>query len=112
MNKYHNREVTSVVGHFDSQKEYNRYRELDLLQRAGKIKNLKRQIRYSILPAQKRADGRRERGIEYIADFVYEEATPDGWQTVVEDVKGKITAAYVMKRKMMLWRYGISIRET
>lgn len=42
----------------------------------------------------------------YRADFKY---TEDG-KTVVEDVKGFRTKEYILKRKMMLWKYGIRIR--
>ena len=49
-----------------------------------------------------------ERACYYVADFVY--AGADGY-TVVEDVKGIRTKAYLMKRKLMLYRYGISIQE-
>lgn len=55
-----------------------------------------------------------ERGVGYIADFAYK--TRDG-ATVVEDVKGYRDpssapyAKYVIKRKLMLWKYGIKIKE-
>lgn len=52
-----------------------------------------------------------EKAVGYVADFVYEEKTTDGWQEVVEDVKGFRTHDYIIKRKLMLWRYGIRIRE-
>ena len=44
----------------------------------------------------------------YVADFVYE----DNGDTVVEDTKGMRTKEYVIKRKLMLYRYGIRIKET
>lgn len=43
----------------------------------------------------------------YIADFVY---TQDGSE-IVEDTKGTRTAVYRIKRKLMLERYGIQIKE-
>ena len=49
-----------------------------------------------------------ERPVDYIADFVYRDK--DG-NEVVEDVKGVRTRVYVIKRKLMLWRHGIRIRE-
>ena len=48
-----------------------------------------------------------ERECSYKADFVYGE---DG-KTVVEDVKGFRTKEYIIKRKLMLERYGIRIRD-
>lgn len=49
-----------------------------------------------------------ERACSYVADFVY--TTRDG-KLVVEDAKGFRTEAYKLKKKLMLWRYGIDIKE-
>ena len=88
---------------FDSQKEYNRWCNLRLLERAGKISDLKRQVSYELIPKQ---NG--ERACSYVADFVYNE---DG-KTVVEDCKGFRTEGYKIKRKLMLWVHNIKIKET
>lgn len=48
-----------------------------------------------------------ENECSYVADFVYEENET----TIVEDTKGFRTDAYIIKRKLMLERYGIQIRE-
>lgn len=88
---------------FDSQKEYIRWCNLRLLERAGKITDLKRQIPYELIPKQ---DG--ERACTYVADFVYYE---DG-NLVVEDCKGFRTEAYRIKRKLMLLVHNIKIKET
>lgn len=99
--------------HFDSKREARRYMDLWLMQRSGEITNLRTQVKYSLLPKQVHPDGTQERAIDYVADFVYEE---DG-ETVVEDSKGfrnTASAAYrvfVMKRKMMLYFHGITVRE-
>lgn len=106
MSKYHNKRIVTPDGKFDSRREYERWCELKLLQRAGKISGLKRQVRYNLVPIQ-HAKGRNERAIDYIADFVY---CKDG-QMVVEDVKGKRTSEYIIKRKLMLYVHGIAIRE-
>ena len=53
----------------------------------------------------------RVRPIVYRADFTYRERTGDGWRPVVEDVKGVRTKEYNMKRKMMLEKFGVKIRE-
>lgn len=105
--KYGNRKTTHNGVTYDSRKEAKRGSELLLLERAGAIQNLRRQVRYELIPSQ-RIDGKVvERPIHYIADFVYEE---DG-ETVVEDTKGYKTADYIIKRKLMLWRHGIRIKE-
>lgn len=99
--------------HFDSKREARRYMGLWLMQRSGEITNLRTQVKYPLLPKQVHPDGTRERAIDYVADFVYEK---DG-ETVVEDSKGfrnTASAAYrvfVMKRKMMLYFHGITVRE-
>ena len=108
MNKYHNKKITRDGETFDSQKEYRRFCELRLLERAGRIADLQRQVKFELIPSQ-RIDGKVvERACVYVADFVY---TEDGKQ-VVEDTKGVRTADYIIKRKLMLWVHGIQIRET
>lgn len=108
MSKYYSRKVTQDGETFDSQKEYRRFCELRLLERAGAVTDLRRQVKYELIPAQ-RVDGKVvERACSYVADFVY---TENG-QQVVEDTKGYRTQEYRLKRKLMLWVYGIQIRET
>lgn len=108
--KYGNKRVQTADGQtFDSHKEYSRYLELKLLERGGYIKNLRRQVAFELLPSQKRDGKVIERPVVYKADFVYEE---DG-EEVVEDVKSEATKTkeYILKRKLMLWQYGIRIKE-
>lgn len=98
---------------FDSKREARRYMDLWLMQRAGEISGLRTQVKYELIPKQVHKDGTKEKSIEYVADFVYEQ----GGETVVEDSKGfrdTSSAAYrvfVMKRKMMLYFHGITVRE-
>lgn len=126
MNKYHNKKVTSYDGiQHDSKKEARRWCELKLLEKAGKISELQRQVEFELIPAQyetyeryskkgeKLADGTRlvERKCCYIADFVY---TENG-QRVVEDTKGykrgSAYAIFAIKRKLMLYVHHVKIRE-
>ncbi len=106
--KFYNKSVDFQGEHFDSKKEFDRYGVLRLLQRGGQIANLRRQVKFVLIPAKK-GEYRNERECAYIADFVYE--TPDG-KLVVEDVKGMRTKEYIVKRKLMLAKYDISIKET
>ena len=92
---------------FDSKKEYNRYRELLLLERGRKIANLQRQVKFVLIPAQYINGKCVERECSYIADFVYH----DGNGKVVEDTKGFRTDSYKIKRKLMLYVHGIQIKE-
>ena len=122
-NKYNAKKVSVDGIEFDSKKEAKRYQELLLLQKAGEIYMLERQKVYELLPAQREPDtvGKRggvikgkllERAVEYVADFVY---TDKNGKTVVEDVKGfregGAYAVFVLKRKLMLYRYGIKVIE-
>jgi len=121
-NKYSARKITRDGMVFDSLKEYRRWLELSLLERAGTIANLQRQVPFKLIPAQyevieryskktgkRLKDGQKcvELEVKYIADFVYEK---DG-KTVVEDTKGMKTKDYIIKRKLMLWVHGIKINE-
>ena len=116
--KYNNQKVTVDGETFDSKKEARRYVELLLLEKAGVISNLQRQVKFVLIPAQREPDTVGPRGgikkgktIEkeccYIADFVYQEKG----SMVVEDTKGFRTTDYKIKRKLMLCIHGIQIRE-
>lgn len=116
--KYQNKKVEVAGIVFDSKREANRYNELLLLEKAGAISNLQRQVKFILIPSQREPDtvGKRggihkgkllEKECAYYADFVY---TENG-KTVVEDTKGVRTTEYIIKRKLLLYRYGIRIRE-
>lgn len=116
--KYHSRKITRDGMTFDSVKEYRRFCELSLLERAGTITDLQRQVKFVLIPVQREPDtiGKRggivkgkliERECAYIADFVYVE----NGAKVVEDTKGFKTPDYIIKRKLMLWVHGIKINE-
>lgn len=123
---------------YASKREAKRAAELRLMEKAGEISNLREQVEYELLPTvYEREDGLgyyspsskmtkreaekaagcklkiMERGVSYVADFVYQK---DG-HTVVEDAKGyKNTSAaiyrvFVIKRKLLLGKYGIRVVE-
>jgi hypothetical protein len=101
MSKYHaiKTEVDGFV--FDSRREAARYRELKLLEQAGKIFNLTLQPRYNMMLNGKRLGF-------YKADFQY--ITQSG-AVITEDVKGVRTAVYRLKKKIVEAQYGITITE-
>ena len=122
MSKYHSRKITKDGETFDSIKEYRRFVELSLLEKAGTITNLRRQVEFILIPAQwetferysdktgnRLKDGRKcvEQKCSYFADFVY---FKDG-QKIVEDTKGVKTKDYIIKRKLMRYLHDISIHE-
>ena len=82
-----------------------------MLLRCGQIQDLRLQANFTLQEGYTTADGERVRPIVYRADFTYRERTGDGWRPVVEDVKGVWTKEYNMKRKMMLEKFGVKIRE-
>lgn len=105
--KYHARKTTVDGITFDSEREAYRYLELKGMEEDGVIEDLRRQVRYELVPAFD-VDGRHYRPVYYVADFTYVE---DG-KEVVEDVKGMRTDVYKLKSKLFARRYGISIKET
>ena len=123
INKYGSKKIVVDGITFDSKKEAHRYQELLLLEKAGEIKYLKRQVKYILIPEQREftneiyTKGRKkgcfkkgrliERECAYIADFEYVE----NGKFVVEDTKGFKTKDYIIKRKLMLHVHGIRIKE-
>ena len=122
-NKYHNKKIIVNGEKFDSKKEYVRFRQLELLEKSGHITDLKRQVKFVLIPTlreeptevykkgpqkgQPKQGKVLEKETAYIADFVYQK---DG-KTVVEDAKGMRTKDYILKRKLMLWVHKIRIEE-
>jgi hypothetical protein len=102
--KYRNVKVTDAAGAVhDSTKEFKHWQELQLRERAGEIRSLRRQVPFALVVG----------GVlvcTYVADFVYEIDAA----TIVEDCKSPPTrklAAYSIKRKLMQAIHGIQIRE-
>lgn len=113
MNKYGAKKIKDpATGYvFDSKKEFIRWCELRILERSGKITDLKRQVKYVLLPAQRGSNGKViERECSYVADFVYYDFALK--QQIVEDCKGFKTEAYKLKKKMLLYFHNITIKET
>lgn len=122
MAKYKNKKITVDGIVFDSKKEAKRYTELKALERAGAIIDLRLQVKYTLIPAQREKvyDQKKqiwkygkiiEREVSYIADFQYLDSD---FKLHVEDVKNpylRKEPRYVMKRKMMLYFHGIRIEE-
>lgn len=125
MNKYGNKKVVIDGEVFDSKREAYRYQDLKFRESIGAISDLRRQVVYELIPAQREKStkvykkGRKkgqpiegkiiEKAVTYIADFVYVDNTTG--KEVVEDAKGMRTRDYILKRKMMLYFHGIKIQE-
>ena len=121
MNKYKNKKVMTSDGIWhDSKREARRWEELLLLFKAGYIMDLKRQVKFVLIPTQRGEDTIGKRGVHYpgkvierecayIADFVYWDLK--NAKQVVEDAKGVRTPEYKIKRKLMLYIHGIRVVE-
>ncbi|OHE63878.1 MAG: hypothetical protein A2001_01570 [Treponema sp. GWC1_61_84] len=88
---------------FDSAAEMTRWVYLRALERAGRIRNLERQVEYVLVPGFVSAKFGKMRALKYRADFRYIETKNE--KEVVEDVKGCVTDSYRIKRTLLLWRY-------
>lgn len=117
MQKYRNQKS----GKYHSKREHDRAFELQLLQRAGIISDLQEQVKFVLIPTQREPatvgprGGKKpgkviEQECTYIADFVYTNTATGA--KIVEDSKGFRTKDYIIKRKLMLYVYGIRIYET
>lgn len=116
--KYNARKVAVDGIAFDSVREARRYKDLKLMQQAGKISDLRLQVPFELVPAQYELSGEVytkgkhkgqlkrgkciEKAVIYRADFVY---TENGRQ-IVEDAKGMPTKDYIIKRKLFRQLYG------
>lgn len=123
--KYGNRNVVVDGITFDSEREAHRYTELKILEKADKITGLQLQREFELIPAQREMtdqiytkgpnEGKLKPGkviehkCSYMADFVYWDL--DTGKMIVEDAKGMRTKDYIIKRKLMLYEYGIRIKE-
>lgn len=126
MAKYFNRKTRTSDGILhDSRKEALRWTQLLLLQMAGEITDLKRQVEFVLIPEQREPStevcqrgknkGKPKEGkliehkVVYRADFVYTDLKSG--ERVVEDTKGVKTKDYILKRKLMLYIHHIRIKE-
>ena len=105
--KYGNRKINMAGEVFDSRLEARRYQVLRLLERAGEIRGLRRQVRFELIPAYTKGK-RKVKAVTYVADFVY---TDKLGRTHVEDAKGYKTDVYKLKKKLFEWRYEYTLDE-
>lgn len=106
--KYRNEKVEHGGMKFDSKRELARWLELEQQQRAGKIRNLQRQVMFELAPAVYLGGPRKKPALRYQADFVY--AMPTG-ERIVEDAKGVKTKEYIIKKHLMMSVHSILVRE-
>ncbi|MDR2182817.1 MAG: DUF1064 domain-containing protein [Clostridiales bacterium] len=103
MNKYRNKKTEYKGILFDSTAEKNRYRELELLERAGEIAGLRLQPKFVLIPKFTAKSGKSRRASTFTADFAYDEWRDGKWAAVIEDVKSSATVknqGYVLRRNL------------
>jgi hypothetical protein len=109
--KYRNKKVEYDGYKFDSIREFERYQELRLLERAGEVTNLTVQPRFFLkcgdteikIRSDRYPNGRR---VSYYGDFQYDEKG----ETMVEDVKGQDTPVSRLKRAIVEAQYGVRVK--
>ena len=126
-NKYGSIKTKVGAEVLDSKREARDYQTLLILERTGKIKALKRQVRVPLVVNGKKV-------CDYIPDFVYFEPgpflgneaamrlvelvyggpleTPEHWRLVLHDSKGWRTHVFILKKKLVAAIYGLEVRET
>lgn len=101
-------EPTIIDGiRFDSKKEARGWAQLQLLQRAGEISGLERQVKIALIGRNGPILTPKGRQAHYVADFAYIEKG----SRIFEDSKGFRTPEYLLKRAILAAQ-GIEIRET
>lgn len=101
-NKYKNKKTEIDGIKFDSEMESHYYLYLLCLQEKGEVIEFELQPTYVLQDGFTTKEGKKMRPIQYKADFrvIYS----DGHEEVV-DVKGRMTAEFKLKKKMLLYRY-------
>ena len=110
INKYHNKKIIIDGIKFDSKKEGNYYLKLKMLEKAGKIRDLKLHVPFVLIEAFK-LNNKTYRKMQYICDFTYYD---DKDKLHVVDVKSEATRkdkTYQLKKKLLAWKYGLEIEE-
>lgn len=90
---------------YDSKLEARKAYELDMLERAGRISNVRRQVRFILQEDYLNNKGEKVRPISYVADFVYYDHKLK--KDVVLDTKSPATRTpvYRVKKKIFEYKY-------
>lgn len=105
VNKYRNKKTDTPDGKFDSKYEYQKWCELKILEKAGEISDLQRQVKFEIIPSIK-TSCETLRSISYYADFVF---IQDGDMWVV-DSKGFNTDVFQIKKRLLIQKFKQGIK--
>jgi len=108
--RYRNEPVIVDGVRYASKKQYTRWCQLQMLEKAGKVSNLRREVPFVIAPAVT-INGRNKPPLRYYADAVYVE----NGREVVEDTKSPVTrkdSLYRAKIHLLKAVLGIDVFET
>ena len=108
--KYKSKKVALDGITFDSKKEAARWYQLKIMEKAGAISDLQRQVVFELQPAAV-INGRKKPRLKYLSDFTYLE----NGKLVVEDVKSAATkklSTYRVKLHLMKTIHNIEIKES
>ena len=97
--KFGSKKVVVDGQSFDSKAEAARWQELKMLERAGEISDLERQVRIHLEGRDGPLKSPAGRQLSYVADFRYRN-NADG-RVVVEDKKGYPTPEFKLKRAIL-----------
>ncbi len=89
---------------YDSRAEADYHGQLLIREKAGDVRSIRRQVAYDLVV----------KGVHvcrYRSDFNYEERAGSDWVERVTDIKGFVTDAYAIKKKLMLACHGIQVLE-
>ena len=100
MNKYGARQTIVDGIRFASKREAKRWAELLILQRAGEIRELERQVVILLEGRDGKILTRRGPQMRMTVDFRYQDRRL-GWATVYEDAKGTPTRDYEVRRAVV-----------
>ena len=97
MHKYRAKPTTVDGIKFPSKKEATRWQQLQFLEKAGEIRNLKRQVAIPLIGQTAPLKTATGRAMRLTVDFSYEDKRL-GWATVLEDSKGMVTKDFAVRR--------------
>lgn len=110
--KYRNKPVVVDGVRIDSKREARRWGELQMLERAGDIRELERQVPIELAPPVRFEGEKREKpALRIVVDFRYVDCRLN--RRIVEDVKSTPTAkkeAFRIKRHLLKSVHGIDVR--
>lgn len=109
--KYRNKAVVIAGIRWDSQREYARWCELKMLERAHKVSGLERQVTYKLADGVKFEGAKRAQPpLRIKVDFRYFDMEACQW--ILEDLKSpaSVTTAFTIRRHLLLAIHNQQIR--